>query len=163
MSESKIARALHGQFGFTLIELVLVIAILGILAVAALPSLFNISLTSAKNNAMGATAAAVQTGLSLYAANQVALGNSVTYPSTLDSATNAAASGTNLMFTNVLQNGIATQWIKKSSTCYIYDFNGTGVAGTGDTYYQFCTAAATPAAICTAAGQFLQTTSANCT
>jgi hypothetical protein len=112
---------------------------------------------------MSAVAAAVQTGLSLYAANQIALGNSVTFPATLDGATNAAASATNLMFTNVLQNGVATQWIKKSGSCYVYDQNGNGVVDASDTYYQYCTAAATPAAVCTGSGQFIQTTSANCT
>src|SRR5438445_6834903 len=99
---AKLARTLNGQFGFTLIELVLVIAILGILAVAALPSLFNISLNSAKNNAMAAVVGAVQTGISLYAANGVATGGGVTYPVTLDGAAAGAASGAAPLFGTVL-------------------------------------------------------------
>src|SRR5436309_16082204 len=100
---SGVFRALNGNFGFTLIELVLVIAILGILAVAALPSLFNISLTTAKNNSMAAVVGAVQTGLSLYAANQVSQGSAVSYPATLDSAAAGAASGAAPLFGTVLQ------------------------------------------------------------
>lgn len=131
--------------GFTLIELVLVIAILGILAVAALPSLFNISLTSAKNNSMLATVSAVQAGINLYGANQLATGSaSVTYPSTLDSvAANTAASGTAQLFTGVLSTPITQQWIKKSNTCYIYDFDASGAYSTGDTYFQYLSSAGT--------------------
>lgn len=130
--------------GFTLIELVLVIAILGILAVAALPSLFNISLSSAKNNTMAMTVASVQTGISLYAANGVANGGSITYPATLDSAAaGAVASGSTPLFGTVLQSPITSQWIKKSDTCYIYDFNQTGVYAAGDTYFQYTPATGT--------------------
>ena len=145
MSKVKIVRAtLNGQFGFTLIELVLVIAILGILAVAALPSLFNISLSTAKNNAMAMTVASVQTGVSLYAANQVATGGSISYPASLDgAATGAVASGTTPLFGTVLQSPVTAQWIKKSATCYIYDFNQTGVYAAGDTYFQYTVATGT--------------------
>lgn len=144
MSARRMGMALNGQLGFTLIELVLVIAILGILAVAALPSLFNVSLTSAKNNSMNATVAAVQTGLSLYAANQVASGNSVSYPAALDSvAATTAASGTNPVFGTVLQTPVSTQWYKKSTTCYVYDFDASGTITTGDTYFQYTPASGT--------------------
>jgi prepilin-type N-terminal cleavage/methylation domain-containing protein len=130
--------------GFTLIELVLVIAILGILAIAALPALFNVSLTTAKNNSMTAVASAVQSSITLYGANQVAQGaSSVSYPSALDSAAAGAASGTAPLFGNVLQTPVTTEWIKKSPTCYIYDFNSTGSYAAGDTYFQYAPATGT--------------------
>jgi prepilin-type N-terminal cleavage/methylation domain-containing protein len=138
--ERLMKRLMKGAHGFTLIELVLVIAILGILAVAALPSLFNISLSTAKNNSMAMTVSSVQEGISLYAANQVGLGNAVTYPTTLDGAAAGSATGIAPFFGNVLQAPVASQWIKISSTCYVYDFLGTGVAGAGDTYFQYTTA-----------------------
>lgn len=134
--------------GFTLIELVLVIAILGILAVAALPSLFNVSLNNAKTNSMNMTVAAIQTGISLYAANQVQLGNGISYPGTLDGAAAGAASGTAPFFGTVLSTPVTTNWIKVSGTCYVYDYAQTGAVAAGDTYFQY-----TPAA-----GTFLQVT-----
>jgi prepilin-type N-terminal cleavage/methylation domain-containing protein len=142
--------------GFTLIEMVLVIAILGILAVAAMPSLFNISLTSARTNAMNATVGAVQTGITLFGANQLNTTGAISYPATLDSVTGTAGgtAATNLapLFTGVLQNGVSAQWFKLVGTAgtfvYAYDTNGNA---------SYSSAADTCFTYTIASGTFLQT------
>lgn len=132
--------------GFTLIELVLVIALLGILAVSALPGLFSTNLTGARSASMQGTVGAVQAGIATYAATQAAGGNDISYPTTLDGASaGATASGTVPLFGTVLQNGVTSQWFKVSNTCYAYDTNGNGSidAGTTDTYFQYSSSTGT--------------------
>ena len=125
----KVKKMRKPQAGFTLIELVLVIALLGVLAATALPQFFSINLTNARNNSRDAVVGAVQAGLGLYAANQISLGNNMTYPNTLDAAAaGSSASATNRLFTNVLQNGMTSNWTLKSvtggtSACYDYTAN----------------------------------------
>jgi prepilin-type N-terminal cleavage/methylation domain-containing protein len=122
--EMVIKRNQKTQQGFTLIELVLVIALLGVLAMTALPQYFSISLTNARTNSRDAVVGAVQAGLALYAANQIAAGNAESYPATLDSATAAAATVLNPVFDTIIQNGITRNWTKDSGTCY--DYTGSG-------------------------------------
>lgn len=131
------------QGGFTLIELVLVIAILGVLAVAALPNLFNITLSTARQNAEDAVVGAVQTGISLYAANQVASGNAVGYPATLDAAAAGNASKAAPLLGTVLTNGVTSKWKKISDTCYTSDTSGDNAFGAGDNTYKYVPAAGT--------------------
>lgn len=137
----------RAKLGFTLIELVLVIAVLGILAVVALPTFFNISLTTARANSMSATIAAVQAGLSLYGANQLAAGSALTFPAlleTTDIANDTAASQSVMLFNNVLQNGMSAQWFKLDDDCYMYDTNGNGAINNGtDSEFQYNSAAGT--------------------
>ncbi|MBL4818278.1 MAG: prepilin-type N-terminal cleavage/methylation domain-containing protein [Deltaproteobacteria bacterium] len=138
--------------GFTLIELVLVIAILGVLAVAALPNLFSVSLASARTNAMNATVGAVQTGITMYGANQIAAGSALSYPADLDGITGTSggvlAAGITPLFTSVTHHGISGHWFKladgSGTKRYAFDTDGNGTYASGsDICFQYTVATGT--------------------
>lgn len=118
--------------GFTLIELVLVITILGILAVAALPSFINVS-TQARQSSMAGVVGAVRSGISLFRANDlVVTGPPGRYPgqggaTAMDVALAGSTAGpANLFFTGVLQQGLTDGTWAKGATAndYVYTIGG---------------------------------------
>ena len=68
MSEAASDSPMHRRSGFTLVELVVVIMILGILAAVAVPKLFNVTGT-ATDNGLRQSLSVVRNAIELYAAN----------------------------------------------------------------------------------------------
>src|SRR3989339_1226944 len=98
--------------GFTLIELILVIAILGILAVSAMPKIFSLT-TEANTAAASGVAANVLAGITLYGAKQMASTGIESYPAALDAVADATDCTTlNPCFTNVVKDGVTRDWVK---------------------------------------------------
>lgn len=115
--------------GFTLIELILVIAILGILAISALPRFLNLS-GSAEQASRDGVVGAVRSGIALYRANDmVATGGTGSYPASLD-ANVAGACVT--CFSTILANGVNdASWTRASATSYSFN---DGTSTTNYTY-----------------------------
>ena len=92
---------LKNNKGFTLIELGLIIAIVGILALMHLPKVFNVQKTAfdaQRNN----IASSIRDGIYLQFAEELTEYGNGAFPSELDSASNGACSTFNPCFENVL-------------------------------------------------------------
>ncbi len=118
--------------GFTLIELILVIAILGILAISALPKFLNLA-TEAEEASRDGVVGAVRAGIALYRANDMVDenggGGAGSYPLSLGS--NQAAPCT-VCFDAVLSSGVDdASWTKTAATTY--EFND----GSAVTTYEY--------------------------
>lgn len=113
-------KLLRSKAGFTLIELVLVIVILGILAVTAIPKFLDIQ-DSAHDAAERGVVGAVRGGIAIFHASAL-IYNTTAWPTTLDdTAINLSASSTELFFENVLEPGVDADWAKGgAANIYVY-------------------------------------------
>lgn len=114
---------LKNNSGFTLIELILVIAILGILAVAVAPQFVNIQANAQAAQAAG-VAGSVRDGINMQFAQALATTGTGAFPATLDAAGNGACTAANSCFTTVLQQGVNAGWTK-AGLVYTHDATGT--------------------------------------
>ena len=103
-----------GSKGFTLIELVMIIVILGILAAVAIPKYYDLTddaNEAAEKGVVGGVRSAIHT---YYAENRA-------WPSALDDAASGSdASSSNPFFDDVLsQGGVTDDWSKDGSGDYV--------------------------------------------
>ena len=106
--------------GFTLIEIIMVIVIIGIIAAVSIPAFVNLQ-NEAKQKSELSIIGAVKSGIHNYYAESLTLSRLPRYPVVLDNATNGPVSGSNQFFTNVL------------SMSALYDWQKTGLAYAGPT------------------------------
>jgi len=106
--------------GFTIIELIIIIVILGVLAVSAVPIYYNLT-GDAKESSEKGVVGNVRAGIMLYYVNSAKDGGGTpAYPSTLDSCANGStASDSNPFFATVVQGGVTEGWSKTDAGQYI--------------------------------------------
>lgn len=124
----KTTKTMKNQKGFTLIELILTISILGLLAVSVAPAFSNITQNSAKIGGQG-TAAAVQSAINTNYGENL-LNNAVQatgtfWPIALDASSLGACSTSNPCFDVVAQPVTTSHWTK--TTKYEYQYQTGGV------------------------------------
>ncbi len=130
------------QKGFTMIELILVITVLGILAVMALPSFYDVS-SSAKTSARDGVIGAVKGGINMYRANALTAGTTPVVPATLDATAIGPCATATPCFGNVLQDSITSSNWCTTGTGLVYRWAPTAFAAGA------CAAAAGTTTTCT--------------
>jgi len=119
----------HNQKGFTLIELIVVIAVLGILAGVAVPKFINVT-AQAQQAAARADIGAIKAGALNLAAQNAATSGTLSYPASLGAVPAAAGDP---VFVNVLEAASAADmaqrgWSQTSTTAGT--FGSTGISFT---------------------------------
>lgn len=108
------------QKGFTLIELILVVAILGILAVSVAPQVGNIMANSQATTRDG-TVGRIQDAINKFYAEQLSATGVGSFPTALDGGADATAcdNAASDCFGDVLQQAIdSADWLRVNATTY---------------------------------------------
>lgn len=103
-------KRLGNQKGFTLIELVIIILVLGILAATALPKFYDMS-AQAKVAAEKGVVGGVRGGIAIVYASNL-LNGSTNFPADLGGVIGGAAAASNMLFSNVINPGIDADWFR---------------------------------------------------
>jgi prepilin-type N-terminal cleavage/methylation domain-containing protein len=113
--------------GFTLIELIMVITVLGFLAVAALPAYVNLASDAQTANEQG-VAGGIRAGIATQlVADYVAGNTNPLFPASLGGAAFAACTETNVCFNTVIPGGVTENWTRISATTYSSPVNTSNV------------------------------------
>lgn len=116
-------RYFNQQTGFTLIELILVIAILGILSVSVAPTFSNLLTNAATTGGQGA-AGKIQSAINIQYSERAINNTTPFWIATLDGAANGACTVANPCFGNAVQPITSGGWSRLSDTGYEYSNSG---------------------------------------
>lgn len=119
------------QSGFTLVELILVVAIIGMLTAAIAPSFTTLLADSGETSGKG-TAGAIQSAINTTVAQNIVAGATTILPASLDGvsagaacSSTAALSNTNTCFYQVTKTPVSSNWTKgTTANTYTYTFTG---------------------------------------
>lgn len=115
-------KSLRSQEGFTLIELVIIILVLGILAATAIPKFYDMS-AKAKEAAEKGVVGGVRGGIAIVYASNL-LNGSTNFPADLGGAAGPALP-TNVLFSNVISPGIDADWSMSGTSVYWGPYGGS--------------------------------------
>jgi len=107
MDRREFMKRLRSQGGFTLIELVIIILVLGILAATAIPKFYDMT-AKAKEAAEKGVVGGVRGGISIVYASNILNNVTPSFPATVGGT--GTASSANYFFSNVMSPGIDADW-----------------------------------------------------